>query len=272
MVLEAAEREVVTRTETPAVHQRAISRYALRFGVVAAFLILWQFVSDRGIVDPFFISSPTKVGSRVLVLLQTRQTYEDVVITLREAMLGFAIGTAIGVIVGFILGQLRLLDEAVQPLLNLANTLPRVALAPLFILWFGIGEPSKVVLVFSVVVFILIFNTYTGTKTVDRDFIAVAETLGARRWQLMLTVTLPWCLPWIFAGMRIAMAWSLGGAVIGEYLAAKAGVGYRIFYFAGILDNSGLLAGCVVLLLMAVTLFAALALVERRLLSWRPVP
>jgi NitT/TauT family transport system permease protein len=153
--------------------------------------------------------------------------------------------------------------RAIEPLLNLANTLPRVALGPLFILWFGLGESSKTALVFTVVVFIMIFNTQAGTQNVDEDLIAATRLLGANRLQLTWKITLPSCLPWIFAGARIAVAWSLGAAVIGEYLGAQSGVGYLIFYYANALDNTGLIAGCVVLLLMSFVIFTALNIVER---------
>jgi NitT/TauT family transport system permease protein len=250
--------------------------HALQVLAVLAFLAIWQFVSSTGIIDPFFISSPIKVAGRLWDFLShagpsssdTSIFYHSFV-TLREAFLGLIAGAVIGVLIGFVLGQWKLLSDVFSPLLNLANTLPRVALAPLFVLWFGIGEFSKVVLVFTVVVFILMFNTYAGTQTVDQDIIAATRLLGGSRWQITRKVTLPWCIPWILSGMRIALAWSLGAAVIGEYLGAQAGVGYLIFYYSGVLDNTGLLAGCVVLLILSGILFGVLDIVQRRLLKWK---
>jgi NitT/TauT family transport system permease protein len=247
-----------------------LTTFALRILIIAAFLGLWQLLSDTKVIDPFFVSSPSKVAQRLWDFTSDGTIFHHAWVTLREALKGYIVGSVIGVVIGFILGLSRILSAVFLPLLNLLNTLPRVALAPLFILWFGIGEMSKVVLVFSVVVVILIFNTYAGTQTVDRDIVTNARLLGASRLQVVLKITLPWCLPWIITGMRIALAWSIGAAVIGEYLAARAGLGYLIFYYSGILDQTGLLAGCVVLLILSGFMFGALNVAERYLLRWRP--
>jgi NitT/TauT family transport system permease protein len=254
--------------------------HTARIGITAAFLGLWQLASHFRWVDPFFISSPSRVGVRLwdwlfasgpVSAIGNVSLATDVEVTMRETLIGFGIGCAAGILIGFILAEVAFLDQVFSPLLNLLNTLPRVALAPLFIVWFGIGEETKVVLVISVVVFIMMFNTYAGAKTVDRDIATVAKLLGANRRQMMRAVIFPWCLPWIFAGVRLSLAWALGAAVIGEYLAADAGVGYRIFYYAGILDNTGVIAGCIVLLALALALFTVLALIERKVLRWQSV-
>jgi NitT/TauT family transport system permease protein len=243
--------------------------------VIGAFIAAWQISVSAGLVDRFFVSSPAAIVGR---LWEFRNTvgptipggiWPHIVVTLREALFGLAIGSVSGILLGLILGQWRLLAEALHPLLNLANTLPRVALGPLFILWFGIGQTSKTMLVFTVVIFILIFNTYAGVLTVDRELVATARLLGAKWHHVLWKITLPWCVPWIMAGMRIALAWSLGAAVVGEYLGAREGVGYLIFTFSQILDNTGVLAGCVVLLLMSFVMFAVLNVIEKRLLRWR---
>jgi NitT/TauT family transport system permease protein len=238
--------------------------------VLAVFLGVWQYAVDHGWIDIFFFSSPSRVGHLLWQEQSQGILWTDAWTTLREALKGFVYGTVTGVIIGFVLGQSRWLSGIVMPFLNLLNTLPRIALAPMFILWFGIGETSKVVLVFSVVVVILIFNTYAATQTVDVGLVTTARLLGASRVQIMRKVTLPWCIPWIISGMRIALAWSLGAAVIGEYIASRNGVGYRIANYSSVLNQTGVLAGCVVLLVMSAGLFLILGLIERRLLRWRP--
>lgn len=242
----------------------------IRIAVLAALIGIWQLLSASGIVDPFFISSPSRVASLLWSQANEGTLFSDAWVTLREALKGFVYGSVVGILVGFGLGYSRTVTGIVMPILNLLNTLPRVALAPLFIIWFGIGESSKVALVFSVVVVILLFNTYAGTQTIDRDILTNARLLGASTLQVLTKITLPWCLPWIFAGMRIALAWSLGAAVIGEYLAAQAGIGYRINEYSGVLNQTGVLAGCVALLIMSGFLFGVLGLAERYLLRWRP--
>jgi NitT/TauT family transport system permease protein len=244
--------------------------FVVRWVVVVSFLVGWQLLEQFGLVNKFFVSSPIAITERIWQWTSSGSIVPDVEVTLHEALEGFAIGAAMGIVVGFLLGRFQLLSDALQPLLDLANTLPRIALAPLFILWFGIDELSKVVLVFTTVVFILLFNTYAGIQTVNEDYVNTARLLGANEWQVTTKVMVPWCIPWIFVGLRLGLAWSLSGAVVGEFLAARAGVGFQIFYASSTFDMTGVLAGCFVLLLMAVAFFVAINFLERRLLRWRP--
>jgi NitT/TauT family transport system permease protein len=247
----------------------------LQIGCVGLVIGLWQLAASTGLVDRFFISSPVVVAKRLWEFrnevggVTPGSIWPHVAITLREAVYGLVTGSLVGTLVGFLLAQSRWVAAALHPLLNLANTLPRVALGPLFILWFGLGETSKSALVFTVVVFILLFNTYAGVQTVDHDLVSATRLLGARWYAVLWKITLPSCIPWIMAGLRIALAWSLGAAVVGEYLGARGGVGYLIFNFSNVLDQTGVIAGCMVLLLMSFVLFGLLAVFERRLLRWR---
>jgi sulfonate transport system permease protein len=262
-----------TSRRAQAIRAAAISSagtWGLRIAVVACCIGLWQLFVTLGVLDPFFVSTPSRVAARLWTFTQSGTLASNAWPTLREALEGFALGVIGGTAIGFVLGQSRLLASTFLPLLNLANTLPRVALAPLFVLWFGIGEQSKLMLVFTIVVVILVFNTYAGTQTVDPELLTNARLLGAKRRHLVLRITLPWTIPWIFSGMRIALAWSLGGAVIGEYIASQRGLGFLLFSYAEVLDQTGLLAICVVLLLLSGALFAILSVVERRVLRWRP--
>lgn len=242
----------------------------LQILVLVATVGVWQLLGSAGVVDKFYISSPVDVLKRLWSFRESvgqpgsaLSIWNHIGTTMTEALYGFALGTVVGILTGFFLGQFPIVGKAVEPLLNLANTLPRVALGPIFILWFGLGQASKTSLVFTVVVFIMIFNTQAGTQNVDEDLIAATRLLGANRLQLTWKLTFPSCLPWIFAGARTAIAWSLGGAVIGEYLGSQGGVGYLIFYYANALNNTGLIAGCVVLLLMSFVMFSVLNVVER---------
>jgi NitT/TauT family transport system permease protein len=238
--------------------------------VVLVLFVIWQILSDTKTIDPFFVSSPTRVGSLLWQWRDQASFWHDVVVTLSEALWGYLIGCVAGVIIGLALGQSRILANTFMPLLNMANTLPRVALAPLFILWFGIGEESKVILVISVVITIVIFNTYAGVQTIEEDLVTNVRLLGASSFQVLTKIVFPWTLPWILSGFRIALAWSIGAAVIGEYIAAEAGLGYRIFYYSGVLNETGLLAGCAALLILSGILFAILGAIEHYLLRWRP--
>lgn len=275
LVIRALEPEAPPAPSRTAGFQARLRILLLQVALVGLLLATWQILVSAGIVDRFWISSPADIAKRVWEFRNTVGStipggiWRHVIVTFKEAVFGLLIGSSVGILIGLVLGQSRLLAEAFHPLLNLANTLPRIALGPLFILWFGIGQTSKVTLVFTVVVFILIFNTYAGIQTVDRELVAVAHLLGAKWYHVLWKITLPWCVPWIMAGMRIAVAWSLGAAIVGEYLGAHEGVGYLIFTFASILDNTGVLAGCVVLLIMSWLMFGVLSFVEKRLLRWR---
>jgi NitT/TauT family transport system permease protein len=250
--------------------RESLGYLGLQILVVALFLTTWQLAADHGVVDEFFVSSPSAVGEKLYDWFADGSIWHHMVVTLREALYGWTLGSAVGIVIGFVLGRVEPLNRVFAPLLHLANTLPRVALAPLFIVWFGIGELSKVLLVVTIVIFIMVFSTHTGVTTVNRDYILTARLLGAGEWQLTRKVILPWCVPFIFVGLRWGLAWSLSGAVIGEFLAARAGLGYLIYYHAGVLDNAGVLAGCVLLLAMALVFLILISLAERRLLRWRP--
>lgn len=238
--------------------------------VIIGFLTIWQFVTDRQWIDEFFISSPLAICGLLIQWISSGSIYPHLIVTLREALTGWVIGSIAGITIGFVLARVKLFRLVFVPLLHLLNTLPRIALAPLFIFWFGIGEPSKVILVVTIIIFIMIFNTYSGILTVNNDFLRTARLLGKTEWQILAQVIFPWCVPWIFVGLRLGLAWSLSGAVVGEFIAARAGIGYLIFNAASNLDNAAVLAGCVILLLCALMFFVVISAVEKWLLRWRP--
>ncbi len=242
----------------------------LQLLVVATFLGLWEFLGAFNIVDPFFISSPTAIGLKLYEWFSEGSIYIHLIVTLREALIGWVIGSIGGIVIGFVLGRVILLRRVFVPLLHLLNTLPRIALAPLFIFWFGIGEPSKVILVVTIIIFIMIFNTYNGVLTVNEDYLLTAKLFGKSEWETLTQVVFPWCVPWIFVGLKLGLAWSVSGAVVGEFIAARAGVGYLIFNSAANLDNAAVLAGCVVLLGIALVFFTFISIAEKQLLKWRP--
>lgn len=250
--------------------ERKIGSLFLQFLVIGAFLLFWEYAGIFGFIDPFFISSPTAVGAQLYTWFTDGSIYNHLIVTLREALIGWVIGSIAGILIGFCLGRVSILRRVFVPLLHLLNTLPRIALAPLFIFWFGIGEPSKVILVITIIIFIMIFNTYNGVLTVNEDYLLTAKLFGKTEWQILTQVVFPWCVPWIFVGLKLGLAWSVSGAVVGEFIAARAGIGYLIFNAAANLDNAAVLAGCVVLLGIALVFFGVVSVAERQLLKWRP--
>jgi NitT/TauT family transport system permease protein len=249
---------------------KAVGYAIAQVGVVAVFLGVWQLASDMAWIDPFFVSSPVLVAKKLAAWMADGSLSRNLEVTLREALLGWLIGSVAGTLLGFVLGRVEVLQRVFIPLLHLANALPRIALAPLFIFWFGIDEISKVILVVTIIIFIMIFNTYSGVLTVPNEHLLTARLFGKSERRIMVQVIFPWCVPWIFVGLRLGLAWSLSGAVVGEFIAARAGIGYAINNAASSMDNAGVLAGCAVLLAVALVFFIGISAAERHLLRWRP--
>lgn len=250
-----------------------LRRYGLllvwRVALTVALLVAWE-IAATTIVSPFWISQPTRVFVRLADLTANGLLFWHVGATLEASMLGLVLGVVVGVAAGLVLGARPGIAAVVDPLLMGLNSLPRVALAPLFIIWFGIGLPSKVVLAFSLVVFPVLINTYQGVRNVDRDLIDVLRTMQASSAQIARRVTLPSTLPWIFAGLRIGLGMSLIGAVVGELVGSNRGVGYYIEERSANFDTTGVFAGLVILMIMTVTLNELTKLVEARLFRWKP--
>lgn len=249
-----------------------LRRYGLllvwRVALTVALLVAWEIAAT--FVSPFWISQPTRVFVRLADLTANGLLFWHVGATLEASMLGLVAGVVVGVAAGLVLGARPAVAAVVDPLLMGLNSLPRVALAPLFIIWFGIGLPSKVVLAFSLVVFPVLINTYQGVRNVDRDLIDVLRTMQASSAQIARRVTLPSTLPWIFAGLRIGLGMSLIGAVVGELVGSNRGVGYYIEERSANFDTTGVFAGLVILMIMTVTLNELMKLVEAHLFRWKP--
>ena len=239
-----------------------------RMLLTALLLAAWEIAAST-VTTPFWISQPSRVFDRLLALSTSGLLFWHVWATLQAAMLGLALGGVVGVGLGLVLGAYPRIANVLDPLLMGLNSLPRVALAPLFIIWFGIGLPSKVILAFSLVVFPVLINTYQGVRGVDRDLVEMLRTMQASPWMIARRVTIPSTLPWIFAGLRIGLGMSLIGAVVGELVGSSRGVGYYVEAAAANFDTTGVFAGLVVLMILTVVLSELMKLVEARLFRWK---
>lgn len=248
------------------------SRTLINLGRVALLVVLlgaWQLSADNGLVDPYFVSTPTEVAKFLGTYSTSGELWVNLQVTLRETLLGFVIGSVGGISVGLLLARFRVLDALLDPFLTVLNSLPRVALAPLFLLWFGLGTLSKVILAISLVFFILVINTRVGVRNVDPDLVTVGRLLGAREHQMFRSVILPGALPSILAGLRLGVIYALLGAVVGEMIAAEAGIGQQLTYFSGTFQTNGVIAMLIVLAAIAAILDALTVLAESRLLRWQ---
>lgn len=242
---------------------------AVRVGVVCAVVAAWQLSSDR-LLDSFFIGNPWLIAGVLWEWISTGYIVEHLLVTLQEAALGFLLGASSGIIVGYLIGRYATLAKILDPIISGLNALPRLALAPLFVVWFGIGIEMKTVLGGVIVFFLVFYNTAHGVRDVDRELQDVVRVLGAGRRDLVWKVIVPSALPSVYVGLRMALPYSLVGAVVGEIVAANRGLGWLISYSAGQFNTNGVFASLIILMMVAVGLNAVLSMTERRTLRWRP--
>ncbi len=249
--------------------QRAVWVWAGRAAVLTLFLGLWELAIVRGWIDPFFFSQPSAIGHFLVEEFREGSIWPHVIVTVRETLAGFAIGASAGIGFGILRMQFSYLAEVSNPFLTILNVLPRVALAPMFIIWFGVGEGSKVALAVSLVFFILMLNTEAGIKSLDRELVVTMRALGATDRQLFWKVMLPGAVPAIFGGMRLGVVYALLAVVVGEMIAARMGLGQRIAFYAASFRAEGLLGTILVLAMIGLMLNFVVARAEAVLLRWK---
>lgn len=240
-----------------------------RILVLFAILLAWEGARLAG-VNQLWISSPSAVGERIWQLLQTDELLKHIRTTVTEAALGLALAFAVGVPIGIAMARFKYAHAVAEPFIMALYSLPRVALAPLFIIWFGIDLFSKVMMAFSTVLFIFMLNIHEGLKTIDKDLVELFRTMRAPRGYVLRKVILPWLVPWVIASLRIGIGLALIGAVVAELIGSSAGLGWYIEYSAGRLDTAGVFTGLVSLTFIAVVGNILVARLERRFSSWRP--
>ncbi len=246
-----------------------VERWVLRAIVFVLIVLAWEGTTRGGLFSEFWVSRPVLIGERLWETVFARMLWFHIGVTMEETFFGFVLGSISGILVGFVLARWRRLHVAVEPYLMGIYSLPRIALAPLFIMWFGIGVPSKVMLGVSIVFFILLINTYVGVQNVDQDLINAVKTMGAPPRFIARRVVLPSCIPWIFSGLRISMGLALTASVVGEMLAAQYGLGFMLARASGTFDTTGIFTVLIILALLAVGLYGLMSRLERRLLHWQ---
>ena len=252
-----------------------IGLLSLQLLVAVVALGLWQLfatvpVFGRLLLPPFFFSNPVDVGSQIVDWFARGVIWKHLAITLWESILAFAIGSLGGVAVGFWFARQPRVAAIFDPYMKMINALPRVVLAPIFTLWFGLGIWSKVALGVTLVFFIVFFNVYQGVREVSPAVLANARMLGMNERQLMRHVYWPSALSWMFSSLHTSVGFAVVGAVVGEYLGSAAGLGYLIQAAEGNFDVAGVFSGMFVLAVFVLVIDALVSVVERRLLVWRP--
>lgn len=230
----------------------------------------WEFASGR-LIDTFFVSKPSLVAAELLKQAATGTLWSDLWITLvRETLVGYVIGASLGIVAGFWLAQAPTVARVLNPYVMAIYGVPRIALAPLFIVWFGIGLTSKIWLAGMMAFFLTFFNTYTGVGGVEPGLKNVARVMGASPLEVTTKVVLPAASPWIIAGLRVSVPYALVAAVVGEIVMSTEGIGYRIILATQRFDITGTMTGVVVLMLIVLIANLALDRIEAHLLRWRP--
>ena len=233
-------------------------------------LLLWQGASGR-LVDNFFISNPLDVGRRLVGWIADGSLFLHIWATVYATIMGFVAGAVIGVVLGIWLGVSPFTSRLLNPYLNALNALPKVALAPLFVLWFGLGIESKIALAAVLVLFLVFLNTYAGVREVDQDLIDGARLMKATRVQVITKVIIPSAMSWVFAGLKISVPYALIGAVLGEMIAANRGLGYLVQFSGSQFDTAGVFAVLIVIALLAVALNFLVEIVQHRMQQWRVI-
>jgi NitT/TauT family transport system permease protein len=250
---------------------------ALQAGVGLALLVLWHVLTVYPVIGQprqiqFFFSTPLDVLARAWKLFATGEIWHHLWITLIETILAFVIGAGGGIVFGFLFARREVLAAVFDPYIKAANALPRVVLAPIFALWFGLGIWSKVALGFTLVFFIVFFNVYQGVREVSPVVLANARMLGMNERQLLRHVYWPAALTWMFSSLHTSVGFALVGAVVGEYLGSSAGLGYKIHEAESVFDVTGVFAGMLILAVFVILIDILVTMIENRLLVWRPGP
>ncbi|HEX9662572.1 MAG TPA: ABC transporter permease [Candidatus Binatia bacterium] len=251
-----------------AVSMRGFGVTLVRTAIVGGFLLLWQIASGRWI-EPFLISSPSRIFSSMLTGFQSGDLLQHSWVTFQEILIGFPSGAVTGIALGYAFGRSRSLAEIFEPIIIALNGIPRTALAPLFIVWLGIGIWSKVGVVFLLTFFLNFFNTYTGMRQMDQEYIDLARLMRVRGLKLTFRVILPAISPYVFTGIRTSIPFSVIGAIVGEFIAATEGIGFFIRLSAGIFRTADVFVGIIILMFMVIIMDKIAGTVERRVLRWQ---
>jgi ABC-type nitrate/sulfonate/bicarbonate transport system permease component len=237
---------------------------------VALFLVIWQLVAAARVVPPLFLPGPSDILGAYVALVRGGTLANDLWISGQELFIGFGLAIAVGLPLGILMGWYTRLNYALDPFVSFLYSTPRIALVPLLIIWFGIGVASKVAIVFLGAFFPIVINTVAGMHNLDPGLIKAARSFGASDLQLFRTVALPGSVPFILTGLRLGVGHALIGVVVGELVAAQAGIGYMMATAGATFQTAKMFAGLLIVAGAGLVLTAIIARVERRFQAWKP--
>ncbi|MFM9922111.1 ABC transporter permease [Variovorax sp. H27-G14] len=246
----------------------------LRLVVLVVALGGWEIAARLKWIDPFFYSMPSMIYDQLVEWIRDGTSqgslWMQVAVTLEETVIGFLIGSIAGVLCGILLGRNKLLSDVFSLYIQIANSIPRVVLGSIFVIALGLGMASKVALAVVMVFFVVFGNAFQGVREADKYMIANAQILGASPRQVTMSVVIPSAMSWILASLHVSFGFALVGAVVGEFLGAKEGIGLLISTAQGAFNASGVFAAMIVLAVVALAADFLLSSLEKRLLKWRP--
>ena len=263
------------------IRPRSQTLWLWQLGLLLALFLFWHLMTVPGLIPPmmfaderqaaFFFGEPLKIFARVWSwFVRDADIYQHLGITLAETLAAFAVGSALGLAGGLWLALAPMASALLEPYIKAFNAMPRIILAPIFSVWFGLGMGSKVALGVTLVFFIVFFNVYQGVKEVSPVVLANARMLGAIQRQLLRQVYLPSATSWVFSSLHTSVGLAFVGAVVGEYLGSSQGVGYLILQAEGSFDINTVMAGILVLTAFALVLDEAVGRIEKHLMKWQP--
>ncbi|MGX9391381.1 ABC transporter permease [Nitrobacteraceae bacterium UC4446_H13] len=264
------------RIESLAERQRRRWRMiiALRIIVFVLFVGGWELGVRAGFLDSFFFGQPSAIIDKLIDWIRNGTSigplWKQVWVTIYEAGAGFVIGSVLGVLFGITLGRNQLLSDVFSIYIKIANSIPRIVMGSIFIVALGLGSPSKIALAVVMVFFVVFGNAFQGVREADKNLIANARILGASDWQVTRAVILPSALSWILASLHVSFGFALIGAIVGEFLGAREGMGLLIASAQGSFDSNGVFAAMIVIAVVALCAEWILTTIEKRLLTWRP--
>ncbi|MEU2268011.1 ABC transporter permease [Streptomyces olindensis] len=273
-VVETAKAPDRTQSRARAARRRKVLINAVRVLLLVGVLGLWEALSRAKVIDPFNFSMPSQIWDQIYTWVTHGTALgslgEQIWYTLYEALLGWVLGVVTGVILGIALGRITLLADVLGPYIKVLNSIPRIVLAPIFVIWFGLGPASKVASAVVLVFFPVFFNAFQGAREVDRNLVSNARILGASDRRVTLQVVIPSATSWIFTSLHVSFGFALIGAIVGEYIGATKGIGLLVAQSQGTFNAAGVYAAMVILAVVALLAEGLLTFAERRIFRWKP--
>ncbi|MEU0244113.1 ABC transporter permease [Streptomyces sp. NPDC006235] len=273
-VVETAKAPDRAHSRARAARKRKVLINLVRALLLVGVLGLWEVLSRAKVIDPFNFSMPSQIWDQISTWVMHGTALgslgEQIWYTLYEALLGWVLGVVTGVVLGIALGRIALLADVLGPYIKVLNSIPRIVLAPIFVIWFGLGPASKVASAVVLVFFPVFFNAFQGAREVDRNLVSNARILGASDRRVTFQVVIPSATSWIFTSLHVSFGFALIGAIVGEYIGATKGIGLLVAQSQGTFNAAGVYAAMVILAVVALLAEGLLTFAERRIFRWKP--